>query len=223
MKDTEMTVENNKYGHDTRRAAILETARKVFLEEGRFHATMEDIAARHGGSKTTLYKYFPSKNELFNAIVEAQSREIQRQLNVFGGMASDIRSVLECFTERCLTIMLSKDMIAFERIVIAEATHFPDAAKAAYELGFKPALDYWDEIIREAIDAGQLRKIDPNIAAAYLLSLADGPLRKLQLWGVTKEPEPGAIALHTKAIVAIFLAAFGNDDLANQARKFTGI
>lgn len=217
-----MTAGNNKYGHDTRRAAIVETARKVFLEEGRFHATMEDIANRHGGSKTTLYKYFPSKNELFNAIAAAQSLELKRQLNVFDGMASDIRSVLERFIERCLTILLSKDTIAFERIVIAEATQFPQAAKAAYELGFKTALDYWEKIIQEAIDAGQLRPIDLKIASAYLLNLANGPLYKLRLWGIGAEPDAETIAQHTKAAVSIFLAAFGNDALAAQARQFTG-
>jgi AcrR family transcriptional regulator len=205
-----MTAENNKYAHDTRRAAILETARKVFLEDGCFGTTMENIAARHGGSKTTLYKYFPSKSDLFRAIVEAQ------------GMAGDIRAVLEHFTERCLGIMLSKDMVAFERLVIAEATHYPEVAKAAYELGFKPALEYWEQIIRQAIAAGQLRPVDPKVASAYLLSLVESPMRKLRLWGIIGEPSREMISLHTKTIVSIFLAAFGNDELAEQTRKFSG-
>jgi AcrR family transcriptional regulator len=217
-----MTAENHKYAHDTRRAAILETARKVFLEDGCFGTTMENIAARHGGSKTTLYKYFPSKSDLFRAIVEAQSMEIQRQLNVFEGMAGDIRAVLEHFTERCLGIMLSKDMVAFERLVIAEATHYPEIAKAAYELGFKPALECWEQIIRQAIAAGQLRPVDPKVASAYLLSLVESPVRKLRLWGIIDEPSRAMIHLHTKTIVSIFLAAFGNDELAEQAREFSG-
>jgi TetR/AcrR family transcriptional regulator, mexJK operon transcriptional repressor len=218
-----MSHENNKYGHDERRAAILETARKVFLEEGYFTTTMEDIAARHGGSKTTLYKYFPSKNDLFSAIVEAQSVEIQKQLNVFSGMASDIRTVLQCFCSRCLTIMLSKDMIAFDRIIIAEAHRIPETAGAAYEIGFKPALDYWEKIIQEAIDAGQLRKVDARIATAYLLELSSSPLKKLRLWGIPCDISPETIDYHADVIVSIFLAAFGNDALAHEARKFTGL
>src|SRR6201986_4175353 len=54
---------------DARREAILEVAEEVFLEEGFGAASMSTIAARLGGSKGTLYNYFKSKDELFQAYV----------------------------------------------------------------------------------------------------------------------------------------------------------
>lgn len=217
-----MTQGNGKYGYDERRTALMETARRVFLAQGYSTTTMEDVAAAHGGSKTTLYKYFPSKDALFNAIVEAQSKEIRQQLDVFSGRAGDFRMVLEGFCKCCLTISLSKDMVAFERMVIAEATHFPRAAQAAYDLGFKQALEYWEIIIREAIDAGQLRRVDARAATGYLLYLSEGSLKKMRLWGIVGNVGEDEIDYHAKIIVSIFLAAFGNDELAAEARKFTG-
>src|SRR5258708_22025925 len=55
---------------DARREAILDVAQDVFLEEGFANASMSTIAARLGGSKGTLYNYFKSKDDLFNAYVE---------------------------------------------------------------------------------------------------------------------------------------------------------
>src|ERR1700748_881544 len=54
---------------DSRREAILDVATEVFLEVGYSCASMSAIAARVGGSKGTLYNYFKSKEELFEAFV----------------------------------------------------------------------------------------------------------------------------------------------------------
>lgn len=53
---------------EAKRDAILEAAAEVFLEAGFEGASMSQIAARAGGSKRTLYGYFPSKEELFVAM-----------------------------------------------------------------------------------------------------------------------------------------------------------
>src|ERR1700744_640952 len=55
---------------DARREAILDVAQEVFLEEGFAAASMSTIAAKLGGSKGTLYNYFKSKDDLFNAYGE---------------------------------------------------------------------------------------------------------------------------------------------------------
>src|SRR5262249_19293571 len=59
-----------KSRRDRRREAILDVAGVVFSEEGYEAASMSTIAARVGGSKGTLYNYFRSKAELFEAYIE---------------------------------------------------------------------------------------------------------------------------------------------------------
>src|SRR6201996_5918804 len=65
-----MMLTKTKLDRDQRRELILDVAQEVFLEEGFANASMSVIAARLGGSKGTLYNYFKSKDELFNAYVE---------------------------------------------------------------------------------------------------------------------------------------------------------
>ena len=54
---------------EARRRAILDAARSVFEAQGFDRATMAEISERLGGSKTTLYSYFPTKEHLFVACV----------------------------------------------------------------------------------------------------------------------------------------------------------
>src|ERR1700759_262923 len=55
---------------EARRRAILDAARSVFEEQGFDRATMAQISERLGGSKTTLYSPFPTKEELVVACVQ---------------------------------------------------------------------------------------------------------------------------------------------------------
>ncbi len=50
---------------ESKRQAILKAAADVFRDVGFERASMEEIRARIGGSKATLYNYFPSKEKLF--------------------------------------------------------------------------------------------------------------------------------------------------------------
>ena len=56
---------------EERREAILAIAKRVFLDQGYSGASMSAISAELGGSKGTLWSYFPSKEELFAARVLA--------------------------------------------------------------------------------------------------------------------------------------------------------
>src|SRR3712207_4514991 len=57
---------------DTRPAELLEAALEVFAEKGFTAARMEDIAARAGAAKGTVYLYFASKEAVFEALVRTR-------------------------------------------------------------------------------------------------------------------------------------------------------
>src|ERR1700760_3697848 len=64
-EDLATAAATSRLAPDDRRKAILAIARDVFLTEGYAAASMSAIASRLGGSKGTLYNYFPSKEALF--------------------------------------------------------------------------------------------------------------------------------------------------------------
>jgi AcrR family transcriptional regulator len=63
-----------------RRAQLLEAAQEIFVTQG-FHATlMDDIAERAGVSKPVLYQHFPSKLELYLALLDRSAAELVRRV-----------------------------------------------------------------------------------------------------------------------------------------------
>src|SRR4051812_22531524 len=77
-----------------KRRQILEGARAVFLAQGFDAASMNDIARKAGVSKGTLYVYFKSKEELFEAITEQQCRVQAEGVFVLDPEDQDVAAVL---------------------------------------------------------------------------------------------------------------------------------
>ena len=63
------------------RAHIVEVARKIFTRYGFRKATMEEIAAASRKGKSSIYYYFPGKEEIFKAVVEKEAGELQARLD----------------------------------------------------------------------------------------------------------------------------------------------
>jgi AcrR family transcriptional regulator len=62
------------------RAQIVDVARKIFTRYGFRKTTMEEIAAASRKGKSSIYYYFPSKEDIFRAVVEKEASELKVQL-----------------------------------------------------------------------------------------------------------------------------------------------
>ncbi len=215
--------ENGKKSKDERRAAIMEIARGAFLHDGYAATSMSLIAAKLGGSKATLYSYFPSKKDLFFAVVDAESARVMEYLYQVDKTCTDIREASALFCRRLITMLLSDEVIAFERIVTAEAGRFPEIGQAAYEFGYKRGLDRMEDLMRLGMEANVLRPADPRQAAEYLLNLCAGHLHQMRLWNLIAAAAPEQIESQIALVTAAFMALYGNDTLAADARRFTGL
>src|SRR4029077_9817695 len=90
---------------DERRNAIIQAATEIFAKVGYERASMAMIAERTGGSKTTLYGYFPSKEELFWAAMTGPMPEQGEKVVSFLNPADpDVETVLRQFGEAYLGI-----------------------------------------------------------------------------------------------------------------------
>lgn len=67
---------------EERREMILEIAKREFLDHGYSGASMSAISAELGGSKGTLWSYFPSKEDLFAAVLDHATREYRDRKSV---------------------------------------------------------------------------------------------------------------------------------------------
>jgi len=212
------TLEVKKLTPDERRNHILDIAYEAFIRDGYAGTSMSRIAARLGGSKTTLYNYFSTKKELFVAVADRESTRLFDHIFTVGEGAGDFRATVVEMTRRLLTAMLEDDIIASHRLIVAESGRFPEVGHAAFEMALQRGVMRLTGRFRRAIASGEMLA-NPQLAAEQLLDLICGNLHRQRLWNVISEVGAATIAAEAERIANTFLAAFGNDALSRAARS----
>ena len=166
---------------------------------------MSAVVARVGGSKATIYGYFDSKDELFAAALEqgleGSSEEPLRQLAKPGPLMERLLR----FARADLKSRLSPDMIAVERMLVAEAerSHVYEVLREKSFLRRRLVADR----LEIEMEQGNLRDADPIRAAIHLLALIEFDARDWLLYG-DRSVTPAMIEEQLHLGVAAFLRAY---------------
>lgn len=205
---------------EARREAILEIASQVFLEYGFERASMAEIVRRIGGSKSTIYGYFPSKEALFQAVtLAAGERHIQAAFDelITHDMRSGVRAVLGKFAEKLARFMSSPDLVATQRMVLAEAGH-SNVGQLFYEAGPQRGIRDIAGFLQSAMDHGHMRKDDPVLATVQFFALVQAEI--LMRWYYKELPPltPKQIKTLADRAVETFARAYEVDAIGD-ARK----
>jgi AcrR family transcriptional regulator len=204
--------------HETseiRRAQLFRAALAVCAEKGFHETTVDEIAARAGLSKGSLYYHFRSKEDLFLATLE--------------DMVDEFAGVLAQTSERETALEALRNAT---ELMIAQIEANPDAGLALAEFYLlslrrpefrKPIKAYYNKlidagasVIRRGMDSGELApSLDPVLAARVLFLGADGVgLMQIAL----NEPERASGA--TRAFVARMLDSFSNRRTQDEVSHF---
>jgi AcrR family transcriptional regulator len=193
---------------EAKRQAILQAATEVFREMGFERASMSEIRARIGGSKATLYNYFPSKEKLFFEVMyQAKELELGAIAAALNADAEDLKLELLRFGQKLLPVLYSPDSIAIRRLAIAELGH-SDIGKVVFEGATLPIEKQVTEFLRKAMKRGELRTADPKVAAMHLLSLLESELLQRVLFGMMDSVKPAAIKGAVGRAVNVFLSGY---------------
>lgn len=192
-----------------RRMAILDTADDVFLEVGFQAASMSEIAARLGGSKGTLYNYFPSKDDLFIACVSRHCETFRTQMSDLIEAGGELEATLTGVGRRYVEFVGSDETVRKFRMIVAEAERVPHMARAFYETGPVRGAEALGAYLENAMQSGVLIKTDPLRAAYVFLNLCQNRLFKARLCNAEPAPDGATIKRDVAEAVRIFMAAFG--------------
>ena len=204
-----MNAPSVRAGKDDRRKAILDVATDLFMQEGYASASMSAIAARLGGSKGTLYNYFPSKELLFAALMKAACETGDWTTFPPDGPQIDVEAVLFDTGLKFLNFVLGEKVRNIHRLVISETARFPELGRAFYENGPKLGIDATAAWLERQMKAGRLRAADPERAAVTFLALCKSEVHQKVLWAVEPEPSEAAKAATVRTAVEVFMAAYG--------------
>jgi AcrR family transcriptional regulator len=186
---------------EARPEEILAAALESFAERGFAATRLEDVAARAGISKGTLYLYFKSKEELFKAVVrETLLPNLERIEALVGTFEGSSALLLE---QLLLTIsgVLGSRIGAIPKLVIAEAGNFPDLARFYFDEVIRRGLGLIATILRRGIARGEFRPVDVDRAAFCVI----GPMLVAALWKNSMEPYGEAPPLDAEALARAHL------------------
>lgn len=150
---------------------LVAAALELFVEQGYARTRLEDIASRAGVSKPTLYLYFRSKEELFDAVVRGSILPItsgaKPLLTAFEGHSADLIGVaILQWWDRAS----AKNHSGVFRLITAEANNFPALARLYQAEVINPDMRLIEHILERGIARNEFRQVNVGLAAQVLMS-----------------------------------------------------
>jgi len=193
---------------DAKRKAILRGAKAVFLKLGFGGTSMDEVAARSGVSKMTVYRHFGSKEDLFAGVITDLCNRI---------VAEDLERIFEqkpeealhCYAQRMIDIVFAPDTIELHRIVIAESRRFPALGRFFYASGPQVCIDVLARYFERNRCNPHFRITDPVRTAEEFLELLRGYAHLRVLLKIDNAPTRHEIVARLKGAVRHVLQPAG--------------
>ena len=187
------------------RDEILDVATTLLLRDGYGATSIEAVAKRARISKRTFYHRFQNKAELFGAVVHRLVEKLrpQNDAQLFEGGAFE--EILERLALVVVHAALSPQVLALQRVIIAEATRFPELAAVLNEQGARrEAIDRVAAVLERQARAERFTLENAQFAAEeFLQMVVSGPQRRALGLGTPLTPDE--LDRWARAAVKLFL------------------
>ncbi len=164
---------------DARPQELLAAALDLFVERGYAAARLDDVAARAGVSKGTLYLYFENKEELFKAVVRenlvSALAEAEDQIE---RSSSNSRDLLRAFILNWWERVGKTKLSGISKLMMAESGNFPDVARFYHEEVISRCNALIVGILERGIARGEFRAVDTVNANLVIVA----PIVMLMMW-----------------------------------------
>lgn len=188
---------------------VVAGAREVFLRDGFEGASVDDIARAAGVSKATLYSYFPDKKLLFMEVATAQcEKQAQESIDCID-ISKPPAEVLSLVAHQFLSFIYSDMGQRIFRICVAESDRFPQLGQEFYHSGPMIMRAAMVDYLRGAVDRGELKIDDFDLAADQFAELCKADLWPKVVFGIIQSVKEDDMTRVIKGAVTTFLARYG--------------
>ncbi|WP_368518841.1 TetR/AcrR family transcriptional regulator [Rhizobium sp.] len=148
---------------------ILDAAFEEFVERGYVATRVEDIATRIGVTKGTIYVYFETKEQLFEAMIRHISTPLEDLLisgNELKGTATErLRKNIELIYDLIINDRKLRELMRF---VIAEGSRFPHIVDRHHDIFIDPLERQMQSLIDDGVKLGEFRAAPAAFADAVV-------------------------------------------------------
>lgn len=180
---------------------VLDVATAYFLEHGYQGASINAMARSSGISKESIYRYFSSKKQLFEAVIGRELLEYQSGLRRLSAEKTmDLRETLITIAETVLSVLTTDRTLALRRLIFDEARRSPDVGQHYYKIGPEYAFATFEEIFRSHRTESDFH---PAALSRHFLAM--------MFWSVMLERECGVRPVPTRADMRTWVESVVND------------
>ena len=156
---------------EARPGELLDAALDLFVEKGFAATRMEEVALRAGVSKGTVFLYFPSKVELFKAVVRenisGRFQEWQAEFEHFEGSSAErLRHAMLGWWQRVGATRAS----GISKLMMSEGSNFPEIAEFFFQEVVQPGNAILSRVIERGIARGEFRPVHIDHAVHGVVS-----------------------------------------------------
>ncbi|GAB3794498.1 TetR/AcrR family transcriptional regulator [Humibacter antri] len=195
-----------------KRAHMLDKALDVFVANGYVGTSTDQLAAAAAVSKQTIYRAFGDKEGVFAALIRAECARIHDPVVSLAERMRDVPSADEAV--RMLAELFARSIMAprvqrLRRLVLAEATRFPELGRLYWERGFVRLLDSVGACLSE-LDRRELLDVpDPGLAAQHLAGMLLWiPSNRMMFTCAKRQPSAAELTKVIDSGASAFLRAY---------------
>ncbi len=164
---------------EARPAELLEAALGLFVEKGFTATRLEDVAARAGVSKGTLYLYFENKDALFKAVIQEGIIPVIAENEAIAARHTGCSfALLEILLENWWSKIGQTAFAGIPKLMVAEARNFPDLARFYYENVISRGRGLVGFALRRGMESGEFRSMDVETTIDVIIA----PILMLLIW-----------------------------------------
>jgi AcrR family transcriptional regulator len=186
---------------------VLAVASEYFITHGYKGTSINAMARDSGISKESIYRYFSSKKELFQAVISKELRDYRKRLDFlnFEFDTISLEAALQQVAESILQAVSGDRVLAFRRVIFHEAVQTPEIGEIYYKTGPKQAYDYLAKVFTAHHSDTDF---EPVKLAHYFVAMNLHRLMLARECGVIKAPTRAEIRRHGREVTADFLQVF---------------
>lgn len=164
---------------DARPAELVAAAIDLFVERGYAATRLDDVAARAGVSKGTLYLYFGSKEELFKAVIrEGIVPALEHGESVVSNFEGSTTELLRWIIHGWWQLIGATRFGGIPKLMISEARNFPEVANFYHEAVIVRGRNLLGQVLKRGIESGEFRDLDIDVAIDVIFA----PVLLLAIW-----------------------------------------
>ena len=187
------------------RDVIFEAARRQFATSGFGATSMESVARLAGVSTKTLYRLVPDKQALFEATVTDRLDRFVSVVSLRACEGGDIEAALPDALLACADLVLDPEVIALQRMILADSDKFPDIPEMFYIKAMRRSVAALAEWLLVQQKRSLIILDDVEAAAGMLLGMLVFQPQRDVMFGHKPPPTRSELELRAKTCSALFL------------------